>query len=150
MNKYREITLHLCSKDFTGNSAASIRSRLWPIAISKGLYLRIFLHPSATMNHLDVSELQKLLKIPKRNLKSFGERSFSFMAPSVWNSLQPISEMWHHYLSSNLTSKPSCSPRLSRRSSTPNYRLCIFICFICLFVFKCGELYVEREDGREG
>ena len=30
---------------------------------------------------------EKLLKIPERNLKSFGERSFSFMAPSVWNSL---------------------------------------------------------------
>ena len=88
--KENEITLYLFSKNFTGylwNSAASIRSRLWPIAISKGLYLRIFLHPSATMNHLDVSELQKLLKIPKRNLKSFGEHSFSFMAPSVWNSL---------------------------------------------------------------
>ena len=33
------------------------------------------------------SSKEKLLKIPKRNLKSFGERSFSFMAPSVWNSL---------------------------------------------------------------
>ena len=30
---------------------------------------------------------EKLLKIPKRNLKSFGEHSFGFMAPSVWNSL---------------------------------------------------------------
>ena len=29
----------------------------------------------------------KLLKIPKRKLKSFGQRSFSFMAPSLWNSL---------------------------------------------------------------
>ena len=33
------------------------------------------------------SSKEKLLKIHKRNLKSFGERSFSFMAPSVWNSL---------------------------------------------------------------
>ena len=30
---------------------------------------------------------EKLLKIPKRNLKSFGQCSFSFMAPSLWNSL---------------------------------------------------------------
>ena len=30
---------------------------------------------------------EKLLKIPKQNLKSFGQRSFSFMAPSLWNSL---------------------------------------------------------------
>ena len=33
------------------------------------------------------SSKEKLFKIPKRNLKSFGERSFRFMAPSVWNSL---------------------------------------------------------------
>ena len=32
------------------------------------------------------SSNEKLLKIPKRNLKSFGQRSFSFMAPSLWNS----------------------------------------------------------------
>ena len=31
------------------------------------------------------SSKEKLLKIPKRNLKSFGQRSF--MAPSLWNSL---------------------------------------------------------------
>ncbi|MGB5557614.1 MAG: reverse transcriptase family protein, partial [Paracoccaceae bacterium] len=30
---------------------------------------------------------EKLLKIPKRSTKSFGERSFSFNAPSIWNSL---------------------------------------------------------------
>ena len=30
---------------------------------------------------------EKLLKVPKRNTKTFGERSFSFLAPSVWNSL---------------------------------------------------------------
>ena len=33
------------------------------------------------------SSSKKLLKIPKRNLKSFGQRSFSFMAPSLWNYL---------------------------------------------------------------
>ena len=33
------------------------------------------------------SSKEKLLKIPKRNLKFFGERSFSFMAPFVLNSL---------------------------------------------------------------
>ena len=33
------------------------------------------------------SSNEKLLKIPKRKLKSFGQRSFSFMAPSLWNSL---------------------------------------------------------------
>ena len=33
------------------------------------------------------SSNEKLLKIPKRKLKSFGQRSFSFMAPSLWNTL---------------------------------------------------------------
>ena len=33
------------------------------------------------------SSNEKLLKIPKWNLKSFGQYSFSFMAPSLWNSL---------------------------------------------------------------
>ena len=36
------------------------------------------------------SSNEKLLKVPRRSLKSAGERSFSFMAPSVWNSL-PVS-----------------------------------------------------------
>ena len=30
---------------------------------------------------------EKLLKVPKRNTKMFGEHSFSFLAPSVWNRL---------------------------------------------------------------
>ena len=33
------------------------------------------------------SSNEKLLKIPKWNLRSFGQRSFSFIAPSLWNSL---------------------------------------------------------------
>ena len=33
------------------------------------------------------SSCEMLLKVPKRNTKTFGERSFSFLAPSVWNSL---------------------------------------------------------------
>ena len=40
---------------------------------------RIRLH--ALSNH------KNLLKIPKCNLKSIGDRSFSFIAPTVWNSL---------------------------------------------------------------
>ena len=71
MKKENEITLHLSSKNFTGylwNSAASIRSQLWPIAILKGLHLRIFLHPSAPMNHLGLSDLPKksYLKFPSK------------------------------------------------------------------------------------
>ena len=40
------------------------------------------------------SSSEKLWKVPKRNLKSVGERSFSFIAPSVWNLLPAISFCW--------------------------------------------------------
>ena len=33
------------------------------------------------------SSTERLLKIPKTNLKIFGERSFGYIAPTVWNSL---------------------------------------------------------------
>ena len=33
------------------------------------------------------SSNERLLKVPKRTLKTVGERSFSFLAPTVWNSL---------------------------------------------------------------
>ena len=40
-------------------------------------------HPSRSLR----SSNERLLKVPKRALKTVGERSFSFLAPSVWNSL---------------------------------------------------------------
>ena len=73
----------------------------------------------------------KLLKISKRNLKSLGNVLLGSWRRLFGTHYQPISEIFQHYLSSNLTSKPSCSPRLSRSSSTPDYRLCICICFVC-------------------
>jgi hypothetical protein len=39
--------------------------------------------PSCTLRSSD----EKLLKVPRRNLKSAGERAFSFIMPTVWNSL---------------------------------------------------------------
>ena len=33
------------------------------------------------------SSTERLLKIPKTNLRTFGERSFGYIAPTVWNSL---------------------------------------------------------------
>ena len=41
--------------------------------------------PSAHINHR--SSTERLLNIPKTNLKTFGERSFCYIAPTVWNSL---------------------------------------------------------------
>ena len=49
-------------------------------------YLSELLHayqPSRTLR----SSNEKLLKIPKTNLKSAGNRSFSFQSPQIWNSL---------------------------------------------------------------
>ena len=143
--KENESTLCLSSKNVTSypwSSAASVRSRLWPIAISKGLYLRIFLHPSALKNHLALSDLQQ--KSCSKPPSEFCNLSGKVLLLS-WRP-QPISEICQQYFSSNLTSKPSCSPRLSRRSSTPDCRLCICIC-VCSFVFKCGEMYVEGRIG---
>ena len=40
-------------------------------------------HPSRSLR----SSNERLLKVPKRALKTVGERSFSFLVPSVWNSL---------------------------------------------------------------
>ena len=44
------------------------------------------------------SSCEKVLKIPKHNLTSFGQYSFSFIAPSVWNllpaSLQNVPTVW--------------------------------------------------------
>jgi len=39
--------------------------------------------PSRSLRSSD----EKLLKVPRRNLKSLGDCSFSFLAPTVWNSL---------------------------------------------------------------
>ena len=49
------------------------------------------------------SSNEKLLKIPKRNLKSIGNLCFSFIAPTVWNSLPASLQN----LPPSLTSKPS-------------------------------------------
>ena len=49
-------------------------------------YLSASLYTYQTSRTLRSSN-RELLKIPKRNLKSVRERSFSFIAPSVWNSL---------------------------------------------------------------
>ena len=134
--KENEIMLHLSSKNFTGylwNSATTIRSRLWSIAISKSLYLRSFLYLSALMNHPGLSDLPKksYSKSPSETWNLLGNVLFVSWRRLFGTRYQPISEICQHYLSSNLPSKPSCSPRLSRTSSTPDYRLCICICFVC-------------------
>ena len=71
------------------------------------------------------SSKEKLLKIPKRNLKSFGERSFSFMAPSVWNSLPADLRNLPTLSQFKSNLKTFLFAQASRRSSTPDYRLCI-------------------------
>ena len=57
--KRDHVTLLLNFTGYLWNFAASIRSRVWPIAISKGLYLRIFFHLFAPMNHPGLCDLTK-------------------------------------------------------------------------------------------
>ena len=95
--KENRITLHLFSKNFTGylwNSAASIKSRLWPIAISKGLYLLIFLHPSSFMNHLGLSDIpnKSYLKFPSETWNLSG-KVLSVLCVVFGTHYQPISEI---------------------------------------------------------
>ena len=49
-------------------------------------YLSDSLHTYQSSRSLRSSS-EKLLIVPKRNLKTVGERSFSFLAPTIWNSL---------------------------------------------------------------
>ena len=51
-----------------------------PPYLSSSLYIY---QPSRSLR----SSTERLLKIPKTNLKTFGERSFGYIAPTVWNSL---------------------------------------------------------------
>ena len=53
-----------------------------PPYLSSSLYRY---QPSCSLRSLT----EILLKIPKTNLKTFGERSFGYNAPTVWNSLPP-------------------------------------------------------------
>ena len=39
------------------------------------------------MNGKTAHSTERLLKIPKTNLKTFGERSFGYIALTIWNSL---------------------------------------------------------------
>ena len=92
-----------------------------------------FLHLSASMNHPGLSDFPKksYSKSPSETWNLSGNVLLVSWRRLLGTHYQPISEICQHYLSSNLTSKPSCSPRLSRRSGTPDYRLCICICFVC-------------------
>ena len=90
--KENEITLHLSSKNFTGLPVKfRCQYKITTLAYrhfegSLPPYLSSSLCTYEPFRSLRSSK-EKLLIIPKRNLKSFGERSFSFMAPSVWYSL---------------------------------------------------------------
>ena len=50
-------------------------------------YLSTLLHVYVPSRQLRSSSDSKLLRIPHVKTKSFGQRSFSYVAPSVWNSL---------------------------------------------------------------
>ena len=52
-------------------------------------YLKDLVHPYTPSRNLRSCD-SKLLEVPKTRLKQFGDRSFSKIGPSIWNSL-PIS-----------------------------------------------------------
>ena len=56
-------------------------------------YLSDSLHTYQSSRSLRSSS-EKLLLVPKRNLKTVGDQSFSFLAPTIWNSLPAISEIY--------------------------------------------------------
>ena len=53
---------------------------------SSPVYLKYLIHKYTPSRHLRSSSKNQLI-IPSKNLKTFGERSFSYAAPVVWNSL---------------------------------------------------------------
>ena len=50
------------------------------------IYLKGLLEPYNPVRHLR-SETQHLLTVPRTNLRTYGDRSFSYAAPILWNSL---------------------------------------------------------------
>ena len=87
------------------------------------------------------SSNEKLLKIPKRKLKSFGHRSFSFMAPSLWNSLPAtlrnvptLSQFKSHLKTFLFAGFPVESSTLSEKKML---RVCV-----------CGWIHMNRDWGR--
>ena len=92
-----------------------------------------YLYLSAPINHPGLSDLPKKSdsKSPSETWNLLGNVLLVSWRRLFGTHYQPISEICQHYLSSNLTSEPSCSPRPSRRSSKPDSRLCICICFVC-------------------
>ena len=88
------------------------------------------------------SSNEKLLKIPKRNLKSFGQRSFSFMAPSLEFS---AGHSW------------KCTNTVSIQITAKNLLVCPCLTVeseeICVCVWQLnvdGCIWIERGEGGEG
>ena len=50
-------------------------------------YLADFIHPYNTSRHTRLSNDPYLLAVPKSNLKTYGDISFSVAGPQAWNKL---------------------------------------------------------------
>ena len=82
------------------------------------------------------SSNEKLLKIPKHSLKSADDRSFSFIAPTVWNSCLPACGI----SPPSLTSKPSSKLSFFNRHFHKSTRTMMCECrrgklYLCLCVY---------------
>ena len=76
------------------------------------------------------SSNDRLLRVPRWKLKSFGYRSFSYQGPVVWNSLPTDLK-----LSSSLSSFKS---RLKTHLFKKSYSLCWYKCHICYWSY-CND-----------
>ena len=112
-------------------------------------YLSALLCTHQTSRTLQPSS-EKLMKIPNCNLKSFGEHSFSFIAPPVWNSLPaffffPLPTLSEFKAQLNLISYLEKPSHKSKNSVFCVYVLCMYTCSICagLSVHACMECASE-------
>ena len=89
-----------------------------------------------------LSSNKKLLKIPKRCLKSFGERSFSFIAPSVWNSL-PTNRRIQTQQFNIFSFRQAFS--LTQADHSCDHRLCIFLrVYTCVCTSALSFCFTKR------
>ena len=80
------------------------------------------------------SSNDRLLRVPRWKLKSFGYRSFSYQGPVVWNSLPTDLK-----LSSSLSFKSRLKTLLFKKS----YSLCWDNCHRCYWSYRNDKKYID-------
>ena len=108
----------------TTNLQRLLFDTLMVLCLSISLQDQIYIyHPSQSLR----SSNDRLLRVPRWNLKSFRYRSFSYQGPVVWNSLST-----DHKLSSSLSSFKS---KLKTHLFKKSYSLCWDNCNRCYWSY---------------